>query len=1005
VVERKAKVNWPAMSEEKIWREFDEDITQILENTLRGTSKRKLEVMGDLMYDVARVRFGVKEQKAKPPERLPNRREVEIGRIKKELKSLKKQWRKSSLGERHGLAKLRDQLRKKMASLRRAEYQRKKRKERERQRKAFFKSPYQFTKGLFEQGKSGELSVSQEVLEEHLTNTYSDANAGTPMPDIAGMMKPTRPGSAFDTSEPKLAEVERFIFKARSASAPGPNGIPYKVYKKCCGLRKFLWRLLKVVWRKDEVPSSWNKAEGVFIPKEEGSSTLGQFRPISLLNVEGKILFGVIAERMSCFLLANGFINTSVQKAGIPGFPGCLEHTSMIWHTIQESKKQRKDLSVVWLDLANAYGAVPHALIEYAMDFFWFPEKVKGYIMAYYDDFQMRFSTRDYTTHWVDLDVGIPMGCTVSPILFVLAMEVIIRAAEKAGPGVTFKDGEELPPIRAFMDDLTLLNPSKEAVVAILAKLEELMDWARMKFKTKKSRSLVLKKGKLVHAHFMLCGEEIPTIQEQPVKSLGRWYTEELRDTKRVQEVSKQIGEGLDAIDSCGLPGKLKLWCLQFGLMPRIMWPLTVYEVAISHVEAMERKMNRFVKKWLGVPGSMTNIAIHSSRTKLVLPVKSLVEEYKVSKARSFMTLRDSKDPVVRDTQPDVKSGRKWTAEKAVDEVESRLKHKEIVGATQVGRQGLGWTTHKWWSSSSDSERRKLVSEEIREVEEEKRLAIAVGQAKQGAWTKWESVEQRNISWNVLWRMEPIRISFLWRSTYDLLPTPANLSKWYDDQSDQCLACGGNGTLQHIMSGCPSSLSSGKYTWRHNQVLEVIVEEVQEKVHNANSGPVKTGTRQFISFVKEGLGSGSHGSASPRRSILAAADDWRVSADLHGDGAFPVEIAITNLRPDIIIWSMAARQVVFGELTVPWEDNIQEAHERKYAKYAELRSVCEARGWRAACYPFEVGCRGFIATSFHKWLRDLGFGRSEVKRVCRKVSEAAESGSSWIWSRYLQLKR
>ena len=56
-------------------------------------------------------------------------------------------------------------------------------------------------------------------------------------------------------------------------------------------------------------------------------------------------------------------------------------------------------------------------------------------------------------------------------------------------------------------------------------------------------------------------------------------------------------------------------------LMPRIMWPLTVYEVAMSHVEAMERKINKHVKKWLGVPDSLSNVAIHSNKAKLTLPV------------------------------------------------------------------------------------------------------------------------------------------------------------------------------------------------------------------------------------------------------------------------------------------------------------------------------------------------------------------------------------------------
>ena len=76
------------------------------------------------------------------------------------------------------------------------------------------------------------------------------------------------------------------------------------------------------------------------------------------------------------------------------------------------------------------------------------------------------------------------------------------------------------------MDDLTLLNPSTIAVESTLIRLKEFMDWRRMKCKTKKSRSLVLKSGKLIDFHFILYAtvttDEIPTIQEQPVKSLDR---------------------------------------------------------------------------------------------------------------------------------------------------------------------------------------------------------------------------------------------------------------------------------------------------------------------------------------------------------------------------------------------------------------------------------------------------------------------------------------------------
>nr|XP_054753540.1 uncharacterized protein LOC129259264 [Lytechinus pictus] len=537
-----------------------------------------------------------------------------------------------------------------------------------------------------------------------------------------------------------------------------------------------------------------------------------------------------------------------------------------------------------------------------------------------------------------------------------------------------------------------------------MARLEELLDWGRMKFKTRKSRSLVLKRGRLSDFHFLLCGEEIPSIQDEPVKSLGRWYTEDLKDVGRIKDTEEQIRKGLESIDKCGLPGKLKLWCLQFGLMPRNMWPLTVYEIGLSYVEAMERKINVYVKRLLGAPNSLTNIALHSTETKLNIPVKSLVEEVKVTKARSFMMLRDSSDPVIRDYQPDVKSGRKWHADKAVEEAESRLRHKEMVGAAQTGRLGLGWTSTKRWSAASAREQRDLIVEEIREVEEEKRWATAVGQAQQGSWTKWKGAEARRLTWSVLWQMEPLRISFVVCSTYDFLPTPVNLSKWYNEP-DKCSACGGRGTLQHILSACEVSLCCGMYTWRHNQVLKVVEEAVTKRVTSHNSGKgVANGGMPHIDFVKEGAGPRLR-ARSTRPSILSSARDWQVRVDLDGKGSFPQHVVFSNLRPDIVLWTDSAKVIVLGELTVPWKDNFDYAFERKLTRYSELVAECTGKGWKVFCFPFEVGCRGFIAKSLSRWFRELGFSNRENKHACRAASEAAEKGSAWIWTKYVQRKR
>ena len=90
------------------------------------------------------------------------------------------------------------------------------------------------------------------------------------------------------------------------------------------------------------------------------------------------------------------------------------------------AKRERKELHVVWLDLANAYGSVPHSLIKIAMQFFHIPEKVIDILMRYFGSAFMRFKTDSYITGWQRLEIGIMMGCVISPLLFVMCMELIL---------------------------------------------------------------------------------------------------------------------------------------------------------------------------------------------------------------------------------------------------------------------------------------------------------------------------------------------------------------------------------------------------------------------------------------------------------------------------------------------------------------------------------------------------------------------------------------------------
>ena len=89
------------------------------------------------------------------------------------------------------------------------------------------------------------------------------------------------------------------------------------------------------------------------------------------------------------------------------------------------------------------------------------------------------------------------MGCVISPDLFVLVMEMILRSADvntNQIKGSTMK---------AFMDDVTLIVESRSHMEHLVTCLQEVFKWDATKIKTSKCRSLSLLKGNCKEIKFL----------------------------------------------------------------------------------------------------------------------------------------------------------------------------------------------------------------------------------------------------------------------------------------------------------------------------------------------------------------------------------------------------------------------------------------------------------------------------------------------------------------------
>ncbi|XP_053380041.1 uncharacterized protein LOC128548701 [Mercenaria mercenaria] len=378
-----------------------------------------------------------------------------------------------------------------------------------------------------------------------------------------------------------------------------------------------------------------------------------------------------------------------------------------------------------------------------------------------------------------------------------------------------------------------------------------------------------------------------------------------------------------------------------------------LYEIATSTVEGLERTVSRYLRLWFGVPPSFSNIGLYSRTNQLQLPLSSLVEEFKVAKTRLVVTLKESKDDLVRKAGIETRTGRKWSASLAVSQAESRIQHKDIVGTTAVRRQGLGIIKSQRWGSADSTTKRQMIQNEVRLAEEEERRTRAVSMGAQGDWTKWCTTD-RKLTWAEIWRYEPVRLSFLLRSVYDLLPSPSNLHRWGLQDNPICPLCDKVGTIEHVLSACSTSLTQGRYRWRHDCVLG----ELADTLERERTKKREKQSPQVIQFVKEGQTAPKKKAATT--SLLDESDKWEMAVDLRRKLIFP-DIVQTNLRPDIVIWSRKDKRLVMIELTVPWETRCDEVYERKRAKYTELQEQCKERGWKTWLFPVEIGSRGFPA--------------------------------------------
>ena len=610
------------------------------------------------------------------------------------------------------------------------------------------------------------------------------------------------------------------------------------------------------------------------------------------------------------FMTGNGYIDTTTQKAFIEGVPGCTEHQFKLWQAILDARRNQKNITVCWLDLANAFGSVHHNLISYALWHYHLPAHFIRAIQSLYTGLSAVISTKQWETTPIHLGKGLFQGDPLSAAIFDVVINLYLDAikSECSHRGYRFSTSRHQMSTLQYADDTCLTASSKEDCQAMLDTTEKWLDWSLLKAKVSKcaATSIDGQTGRTTNPRLHITQEKIPYLGSNFTSFLGLPINATLSLDSIKEQIHSKLEGFLTATDHSPLSRQQKLRIYRLAICPRLTWLLSLTDLPLTWVErTLEPLATRLLKKWCGLSRSADPARIFLSKASGGLDIPSITTCFKKAQVSRYSQLMTSTDSTCR-----FLAERKHARDIGTHR---KLKPTEEVIATM--------------QEYPNATRSKLASEARKRVTSHDQRVLtdhASSTAKEGHL--FAITEKGDEMWSdTALSLSEHHFAFAMGAAVDSLPHNANLYTWRKLSSDLCPICLKLGqqrrqTLAHVLSHCQATLQHGRYNTRHDRVLRILYNHMLENLPK--------GTTVVVDLDEQ---------------------PYHLPADLP-----------TDLRPDIVILS-PGRLHIF-ELTICWENNFLNSRLRKESKYLHLLEVAQNGGRQASLHTIQVGCRGFIDT-------------------------------------------
>jgi len=232
-------------------------------------------------------------------------------------------------------------------------------------------------------------------------------------------------------------EIESVCKKLVNDKAPGVDGVLNEFLKYADdNVIKFLCILFNKCWEEEKIPTEWKNGIVSLIYKDGDRLVPFNYRGISLLSNVFKLYSVLILKRLNSFCVYNNILFD--EQGGFRSKRGCEEQVFTLVELLRMRKFKKKKTFVCFIDIEKAYDSVWREGLWKRLDEYGVDVKIRRILWDFYEGVKSKVRVGDRMSDEFSLFVGVRQGCVLSPLLFSLFINELIKRLKDAGFGLKF---------------------------------------------------------------------------------------------------------------------------------------------------------------------------------------------------------------------------------------------------------------------------------------------------------------------------------------------------------------------------------------------------------------------------------------------------------------------------------------------------------------------------------------------------------------------------------------